>query len=105
MVLSMHDAHATLAKIVVQDWIPDDGWDNAITIMDSAGSNMNSIFDATQICDVWPAVQLTGDYIPPDCIYLCAGFLAPCPRQIHYAPLTRARSPVIRALPSAETSI
>lgn len=51
MVLSMHDAHATLAKIVVQDWIPDDGWDNQITIMDRAGSNMSSIFDATQICE------------------------------------------------------
>lgn len=67
MVLSIHDAHITLARIVAKHWIPEDEWDNLTTMMDGAVLDMDAIFDAAQICEVW-AVQLNDNYIP-HCLY------------------------------------
>lgn len=72
MVLSMDDAHITLNRIVASHWIPEVEWDNMITMMDGAVLDLDAIFDAAQICEVW-AVQLNGYYIPSS-VSLCAVF-------------------------------
>lgn len=118
MVLSMDDAHVTLNRIVANHGIPEAEWDNMITMMDGAVLDMDAIFDAAQICEVW-AVQLNGYYIPRLYFSKCRVLfsnnnirywgnpisVAPCPRKTNYASPTRASSHLIRTLPSTETRI